>query len=790
MLKKTKFCLFFLKFISLKFLHMKNKLLIIILIATFNSNAQIKQSFWENIDESQISITGKREIVPEKYKTYHLNIADLKNSLLSAPNDKVILIDNSTSLIILPMPNGELQKFKIVEAPIMEMPLQISFPNIKTYSIKGVDDVYANGKIDITEFGFHGMIRSPKGNVFIDPYCQRNITDYISYYTDDFEKPINERGICEGIIDESGINNSVNSPSALICAGPNLRTYRLAIACTGQYAIAATGSATPTTAQTLAKVVTSVNRVDGVYESEVSIRLVLVSTTTLTLYLKTPTTTSIMPAPTATAQPFTGNSNASTLINESQTIINNQIGSANYDIGHTFSTGGGGLANLGCVCGSSKAKGITGSSSPVGDPYDIDYVAHEMGHQFRGNHTFRAASGSCSGNGNYGGGFGTSTAVEPGSGVSIMAYAGICGSTNDLAAHSIAYFHAVSFDEIMAFTTTGTGNSCDVVTSTGNNAPVVAGISAYTIPVNTPFILNGSATDPDAGDVLTFQWEEMDVATTSGNWNVGTKPFFRSYDPTSNSDRMFPTLAVVLSGNLQGTKGEYVPTTAQTLNFRLTVRDNKMGGGGVCSANTQVIVDGSGPFAVTSQSTTGIVYAIGSSQTITWDVNGTDIAPVNCSNVNIYISKDAGVTYTLVLANTPNDGSQIVTMPNLAVTSSTCRVKVESVGNIFFDLNSVNFTISTAIGINEQNLSQAILQLTPNPFSSFVKIEIINHKTLDVSKAVLNVYDILGHVVKTIPVKLYDNFSREYDFSDLANGSYIVEVTDGKQKAVSRLIKM
>ena len=502
--------------------------------------------------------------------------------------------------------------------------------------------------------------------------------------------------------------------------------------------------------------------------------MVLVPTTTLVLY-----TTA------GTGFTTSENNNSSSLIVKSQSIINSNIGSANYDIGHTFSTGGGGLANLGCVCSnSSKASGITGSSNPVGDPYDIDYVAHEMGHQFSGNHTFNANSGagSCAGNRN------GSTSFEPGSGVTIMAYAGICGSLNDLASNSIAYFHAISYDEIMNFTTNNGGSMCDVSTASGNNPPIVTAMGNLTTSPNTPFTLTGSATDPD-GDAITYQWEEMDAGSGSGgNWNNGSKPFFRSYNPTTSNSRSCPNATVIASGNLQGTRGEYTPTTAQVLKFRLTARDNKMGGGGVCSATTQVTVVN---FSVTSQGTAGIIYAGGSSQSITWNTNGTDLTPINCANVNIYVSLNSGTTYSLILANTANDGSENIVMPVVTTAVSTCMVKVQSsTGPVFFDANNVAFTLSDNTGIVQTAANTVKMLLYPNPFSATVKVDISNPGTLNVSNTVLQVYDVLGNLVKTEKIKLTSNYSETFDLSNLANGSYMIEVTDGKQRSVSRLIKL
>lgn len=744
------------------------------LIIGLITNAQSGKNIWSPVYEKEILITGKRDIIPEKYKTFHLDINKLKEFLSSVPSDKNTVTNNSTAIISLPMPDGSIQNFKVVESSVMEEPLQQNHPDIRTYNVQGIDDMYASGKLDLTEYGFHGMIRSPNGDVFIDPYCKWNVNDYITYYTSDFSKPESDRMIEIGVLEEIEHHNSQIAAPTAVCAGSNLRTYRLAVACTGEYARAAcgTGTNTPTNAQILAKVVTTINRVDGVYETEVAVKLVLVNTTTLVLY-GDPST-----------DPFTGNSNGSTLIGESQTVINANVTSANYDIGHTFSTGGGGLAGLGVVCGSSKARGITGSPNPVGDPYDIDYVAHEIGHQFRGNHTFNGSTGSCAG-----GNRNASTAVEPGSGVTIMAYAGIC-SPQDLAPNSIAYFHAISYDEITNFITTGNGNSCPVNTTTGNNPPTVSAGINYTVPKSTPFQLTGSATDPD-NNPLTYQWEEIDLGVTAGSWNNGAKPFFRSYAPVASPTRLFPKLSVVQAGTYTTSAGEFLPNSAQTLKFRLNVRDNLMGGGGVCSATTQITVDATtGPFAVTSQSVTGIIYPSASTQLISWNVNGTDQTPINCSNVNIYVSIDNGTTFSLVLANTPNDGSENVVMPTVATDKPLCRVKVESIGNIFFDINKKFFKITAATGLNQySNSNNFNIQLYPNPFTGSVKID-INTTTLNENKTVMNVYDILGNMVRTENIKLTENFSKIYDFSNLANGSYIVEVTDGKQKSVARLIKM
>jgi hypothetical protein len=745
--------------------------------------------FWAPVNESGIQLKGKRQIIPQKYVTFKLNGSDLKDKLFAAPNERSVAIEKSSCIISLPLPNGKLQNFWVVESPIMEQGLAAQYPNMKTFSVKGIDDAYASGKLDWNEFGFHGMVRTPNGDFFIDPYCVSDLTDYISYYTADFVKDPSQQIPEAGVITNSDNNipapqkkstGSVNSriQTPAICVGSQLRTYRLAIACTGEYAVAATGQSAPTVAQTLSKIQTSINRVDGVYETEVAVRMVLIATETLVIFTDPNT------------DPFQGNNNANTLINESHTVITATIGSANFDIGHTFSTGGGGLAYQGCVCvNTNKGRGITGSPSPVGDAYDIDYVAHEMGHQFGGSHTFNAITGSCTGNRN------ASTSVEPGSGVTIMAYAGICGANDNLANHSIPYFHAISYDELVNYTNSGSGNNCAVIApspstavNTTNLPPVVAGSGDFTIPKLTPFTLTGSATDPD-GDAVTYSWEETDPGSGSGGtWSLGTAPFFRSYAPLTTATRLFPNAVVLASGNYTFTRGEVLPNAAQTLNFRLTARDNRMGGGGVCYAENVITVDDAGPFTVTYPSATGIVWVTSTQNVVTWDVNVTDQGAISCDSVQILISYNNNQTYSVLVSSTPNDGTETITVPTVSASITTCRIKVIALGNIFYDIGNSNFSITTDVGINALSQNNPVgLAVWPNPFND--QFNFAASSLNSSSHTQLSVMDVLGKVVLQADYASRSELKETIDLSGMSPGIYFIKVSNDHKQSVYRVVK-
>jgi len=579
------------------------------------------------------------------------------------------------SAIVLPLPDGSFEEFEVKESQVMSPELAAKFPNIKTYSGVSTKNGYSSVRFDISPKGFHAMLFTPNGTVYIDPVNRQNSRDYQSYYKRDFlsgHKDVFQEKELFG--SNSALASQINllqPQSAARPSGSELRTYRLAVAATGEYTAFHGG----TVAGALAAIVTTMNRVNGIYEREVSIRMVLVGNTNELIF-------------TDAATDGFSNSDARAFIDEVQAKIDDIIGDADYDIGHGVSTGGGGLAGTGpCITGR-KASGITGSSQPIGDPYDVDFVAHEIGHQFSAAHTFNGSSGSCTSNRS------ASSAYEPGSGTTIMAYAGICSPQN-IQNNSDAYFHSQSFDQIIAYSTVGSGNTCATVSSTGNNAPVVeAGEGGFTIPISTPFKLDGSATDPD-GDDLTYSWEQFDLGPAGAPESpVDNAPLFRAFSPVSESYRLFPQISDIVENS--NTMGEILPDYTRSLKFRLTARDNKDGGGGVDYDEINFDVsDEAGPFVVTEPNTNVDLTAL-TTTTITWDVANTNVAPINCQSVNILLSTDGGLTFpTTLISNTNNDGAVVVLIPS--ITTSEARIKVEAADNIFFDISDANFSISVPV---------------------------------------------------------------------------------------------
>ncbi len=637
---------------------------------------------------------GSWEIpLPKRFRALEVDAKALATLLDRAPAERSA--GEPPLLLALPYPDGTDRLFRVEESPILEPALAAKFPEIHTFVAQGIDDPTATARLSLTSLGFHAMVLSAAGTVYIDPYHKGDSRYALSYFKADAVRAAGAPFHCDVKGDVKGEDPeeakaaaarresrepAISLPISLpaTASGTQLRTYRLALAATGEYSAAVCAPDPAGVDCAMNAMVVSMNRVDGIYEREVAIRMVLVGNDDLVVYTD------------GTTDPYT-NDDGGTMLGQNQTNLNNVIGSANYDIGHVFSTGGGGIAQLSVPCTSAKAQGVTGSGNPTGDGFDVDYVAHEMGHQFGADHTFNGTTQSCGG-----GNRSSSAAYEPGSGTTIMAYAGICGA-EDLQPHSDDTFHTKSFDQIVAFSTGITGRSCAVATATGNTAPVVSAGTAHTIPKLTPFTLTGSATDAD-GDPLTYLWEELDLGTAAPpNTDVAAiRPIFRTFVPLTVPSRTFPRLADILANT--PTLGESMSTRNRTMTFRLTARDNRAGGGGVSYAAATVTVNAAaGPFAIT-QPTTPLSWSGNSVQTVTWNVAGTSAAPVSCASVEIDLSTDGGATFpTALLASTPNDGSEPVTVPNTP--TAQARVRVACVGNVFFDISHANFTIVADDGL-------------------------------------------------------------------------------------------
>ncbi len=659
---------------------------------------------WKQVSEENIASRGERHLNPEKYKVFQLDQSALAGILESAPLEFSSEARTKQIVLTIPKPDGTIVRFRLEESPILSPQIAAQHPTWKTYQGYGIDEPATTARFDWTDRGFHGYIMATEGTYSIDPYQSNDSENYLVFYKNQFGNPVRQFHckLDELFSEEENLVDSFSKPTTSFEAfthGSQIRTYRLAVATTFEYTtfFRQTGD-TDAQAQTRAfnQVVISINRINAVYRKELAVSFTLVSGTNLT-YVVNPETPANY-----------NNDGSSGDLNSNQTNVTSIIGSTNYDVGHVFQTGFGGIAQLSSVCGGSKARGLSGLPNPTGDAFDVDFVAHELGHQFGANHTFNAP-GNC-------GSSPTAARKEPGSAVTIMGYAGICNSTANVQRNSIDTFHVHNLTEAINFVTTGGGAACGAVAGS-NAAPVITALSNYTIPFNTPFELTASATDAN-NDALTYNWEQNDPGASGASYPGTTddddtslvfRPGFRSYLPTTSPTRSFPSLPYILNNSneapitFSGTSatgsicagtcitGEDLPSAARTMNFRVTVRD---GNGGITDAGTVVnVINTTTPFKVTTQNTSPTTWAGGSTQTVTWDVSGTTANGINAANVKISLSTDGGQTFPTVLAaSTPNDGSQEITVPSSATT--TARIKVEAVGNIFFDISDANFTIT------------------------------------------------------------------------------------------------
>jgi gliding motility-associated-like protein len=629
-----------------------------------------------------------KQSLHKKERICRLNLPLLKQKLQESHYSSLSRKSKKSKLRIpFPDKNGILKNYIVSEASIFSAELQLKHPNIRSYVGVSDDSLKTMVRFSMSNLGLNLMKFSNDGNSeFIDPYTKDALT-YVIYSKKDLPTDM-QKSICNVIEKEQNKQSKKSTKlSRANASNGNLRTFRLALSCTGEYAkfhlndqnIAPSATDAIKKAAVLAAMNISMTRVNGVFEKEVALTMQLVANNETLIFLDPAT------------DGYTSNDDFK-MIDESQTKCNALIGTANYDIGHLFNTGFSGLAELSSPCRSNaKASAVSGRDPVKGDSFDIDFVAHEMGHQFGATHTF---NNSCNSN------ISASTSVEPGSGTTIMGYAGICSP--DIQENSDAYFHGVSIEQIYNNITNG-NSTCAEQTSIGKSPPTADAGNNYTIPISTPFALKGTATN-DTGS-LTYCWEQTDTqqSTMPPLSTSSAGPLFRSLPPTSSAERHFPNLQTTLIGEI-GSTWEKLPSVAREIDFKLTVRDNEVPTGQFATDNTKVLVsDISGPFKITSQNTPE-TFNVGESKTITWNVAGTDSAPIKTSFVNILLSTDGGITYpTLLAENVLNNGSQSVIIPNKTTTSG--RVKVEAVDNIYYSINEENITIlaSNFVMIFEEN---------------------------------------------------------------------------------------
>ena len=704
---------------------MTKKILFSLTLTLFflNVNSQNNQ-FWtkhNNYDKISIDKSATRDNFPKVFQLFDLNFNPLKQELFSIINK----VGKNKTYISLPNADGQMELFEVNEASNFDAELQSQYPEIRAYSGKGITDRFATLKLSISPQGIQTIVfRTDRENEFIEPYSE----DHSVYAVFKSQRNRNTGWTCsnaeEKAVMETTSRSAIGSNSVQSSAG-QLKVIRLALSCNAEYANYFGASSASQAALVLAAFNNTLTRCNGIYEKDLGVHMNLVASTTNVIYYV------------ASSDPYTAMANWNTqlqiALNTTLTGVGTSLAANNaaYDIGHMFGrTGGGGSAGcIGCICvdgvaagtGPTKGRGITSPSDgiPSGDTFDIDYVVHEMGHQMGANHTFS----------NNNEGYGVNK--EVGSGITIMGYAGI--TNQDVAGNSIDIFHQTSIEQIQ---NNLAGRACIVSTNLVDNAtPVVQPVIDYTIPFSTPFVLTGAATDANATDALTYCWEQNDDGGANTGNNSGASetkvigPNFLSWRPTASPSRYFPKIESVIAnstttsevGGTAGFLSEALSSVSRVLNFRLTVRDNapyspiapvKVGQTNYTDMKVNV-TSSAGPFIVNAPDT-AVSWTVGSNQTVTWSVAGTTANGINAAYVDIFLSRDGGLTYQTQLASkVPNNGSATITVPNIIGTRN--RIMVKGYKHVFFDISNVNFTItaptsSFAIaynGVAEQQNKQA-----------------------------------------------------------------------------------
>jgi hypothetical protein len=642
------------------------------------SNSSFAESLWQDQSNSLESRFLEASKQVSNIRTVSLDHESMANLLLPAATDNTIQARSENTLTVeVPLPDGSNVTVELEKTDLLPTELASNYPNIRTYKVAKPAGDIISGRVDFTSQGFHALLQTTDGQtLLVDPEIQGDLGQYISYKKSDLNN--NQPHQCSTPEAHDEAEFSPIQARSSIAARSNsggVTEYRIAIAATGEYTQAQGG----TVEAALSAIVTTLSRVNHVYTQSLGVQFKLIENNDLLIYTSSST------------DPYT-NYQIEDLLNENQVNIDRVIGSENYDIGHVFGTSGGGLAYISSLCNdSAKAKGASGISRPFGEFFNIDFVAHELGHQLGATHTFNADQGICTD--------GARTAIsafEPGSGSTIMSYAGGCG-TDDVQAYADAMFHSGNIEQISQNLTFGAAQSCGVQIAHDNQPPVVFAGSSYSIPANTPFELTATASDTDS-DPLLYSWDQKDAGTSSSiDFDTGDNALFRVLPTTTSPSRSFPSLTTLLGGT--AILGETLPTTDRTMNFQISVYD---------SYNTpsmdQVQLNIVNTGKVFKLENHAEAYATGLQTTIYWETADTQNAPINCSSVDLHLSTDNSGSFDHLIANAlPNNGSANVFIPSEIPNSQSGRFKLSCSNNIFFSISASTFSLNSDASLVEIN---------------------------------------------------------------------------------------
>ena len=726
------------------------------------NSVSANRGLWSAFEGKAAPSQNPKKFLPREYKIIQLDHIGIKQLLAKAGTS----VETGVNIDI-PTPDGGFKTFKVWNTPVMESEIAAQFPDIQTYTGSLIGDPSQTIKLSMTPMGFTARTFAFEMEqiMAIESYGY----DANGYYTLAAGKDLYQSsGVgCNPKYPDSHSAESITideerAKVAQRTFGNSRRTYRLALACTGDYALAVSGTPNPTVSQILAIMNSMVNNANGVWEREISISTKIINNNTAIIYLDPMT------------DPYLDDTDHGTVIDENQANHDIFIGNANYDLGHVLTAQGGGLAQLASICGSgAKASGVSGSSGPT----DIGTITHEVGHQMGAGHTFTSEAGGCGGNGM------ATSSVEPGSGTTIMSYNGACAADNTplFTNPLIDYYNQFNLNEMQQVLTT-LGATCGT-TSLGQAPVNMANINLrYIIPANTPFeLIAPEATNTvSTNSAPVYCWEQNDLGpinmVEAQGANAATGPLFMSMPSRLSRYREFPRYETLAAGNY-GASGERLTAVNRNLRFKVTARSIALDGWGTTNTTEdnvriKAVQSSVGEFRVNAPAA-NLDLQPNDKFDIKWTIGNT-LTPqdsIMTGSVNIYLSIDGGMSFPIILAtNVPNNGEYQATAPNYFATNA--RVKVKAVGNIYFDVSKVGFRINGTVGVKPVDVSNNI-QVYPNPASDIINIKNSDYKGEALEMVMLNV---LGQEVWTGKMEAQTAIST----TGMAKGAYYIHFKSAK----------